>query len=132
MNIYLAAPLFSDAEKAYNQKVARELEEAGFDVFLPQLGCPGSEGIEDIFECCIDNLKKCHVVVAILDGPQVDDGTAFEVGHAIASGTPVVGLRTDFRRVGEHGADINMMLKESVVRMCSTISEVIAALKDLA
>lgn len=128
MKIYIAAPLFSEAEKAYNQKIGGEIEEAGHDVFLPQVGCPGPEGI---FECCIDNLNKCDAVVAVLDGPQVDDGTAFECGYAIAKDIPVVGLRTDFRRVGEYGADVNLMLKESVVEICGNIAEVVAAIKDV-
>jgi nucleoside 2-deoxyribosyltransferase len=41
-------------------------------------------------------------MVAILDGSQVDDGTAWEIGYAYARGLPVWGLRTDFRTVA-HG-----------------------------
>ena len=36
MKIYFAAPLFSDAEKTFNQNLAAQPEEPGFDVFLPQ------------------------------------------------------------------------------------------------
>lgn len=36
MFIYFAAPLFCQAEKAFNLQLTRKLEERGFTVFLPQ------------------------------------------------------------------------------------------------
>jgi nucleoside 2-deoxyribosyltransferase len=36
MLIYFAAPLFCQAEKAFNLQLTRKLEERGFTVFLPQ------------------------------------------------------------------------------------------------
>jgi nucleoside 2-deoxyribosyltransferase len=128
MKIYLAAPLFSEAERTYNEKIKVALEKAGFQVFLPQEGC---EGPEDIFQCCIVNLKKCDAVLAVLDGAQVDDGTAFECGVAHALGIPVVGLRTDFRRVGEHDTEVNLMLLKSTKKICRDVGEVMEVLKDL-
>lgn len=32
MRIYLAAPLFSEAERTFNEKVAKKLREANFEV----------------------------------------------------------------------------------------------------
>jgi nucleoside 2-deoxyribosyltransferase len=128
MKIYLAAPLFSEAERAYNERIKAALEKAGFQVFLPQESCEGPEGI---FQCCIENLKKCDAALAVFDGAQVDDGTAFECGVAHALGIPIVGLRTDFRRVGEHGAEVNLMLSESTKKICRDVGEVIQVLKEL-
>ena len=34
-------------------------------------------------------IDACDVVVALLDGAQVDDGTAWEIGYAYAKGKPV-------------------------------------------
>jgi nucleoside 2-deoxyribosyltransferase len=50
------------------------------------------------------------MVVAILDGPAADDGTAFEAGYAIANGKPVIGVRTDYRDSQERG--MNLMLSQ--------------------
>ena len=43
-------------------------------------------------------------VLAILDGSDVDSGTAAEIGYAAALGVPVVGLRTDIRPAGDNAA----------------------------
>ena len=50
-------------------------------------------------------IDDSDAVVALLDGPQVDDGTAWEIGYAYARGKPIVGIRTDFRNAGDtsHG-----------------------------
>ena len=36
MRIYFAAPLFSQAERTFNEHLAQQLESLGFQVFLPQ------------------------------------------------------------------------------------------------
>ena len=36
MLVYLAGPLFSEAERRFNQRLTEKLEELGFRVFLPQ------------------------------------------------------------------------------------------------
>jgi nucleoside 2-deoxyribosyltransferase len=44
------------------------------------------------------------MLIALLDGSQVDDGTAWEIGYFYAKRLPeqkIIGIRTDFRRVGE-------------------------------
>ena len=43
---------------------------------------------------------------AILDGVDVDSGTAAEVGYAFAAGKYICGLRTDFRLAGDNEAAI--------------------------
>ena len=43
-------------------------------------------------------------MIALLDGSQVDDGTAREIGYFFAKKSPeqkIIGIRTDFRRAGE-------------------------------
>jgi nucleoside 2-deoxyribosyltransferase len=51
-----------------------------------------------------DLLRRCDGVLAVLDGVDVDSGTAAEVGYAAAHGKPVVGLRTDLRPGGDNSA----------------------------
>lgn len=38
----------------------------------------------------------CSSAFAVLDGVDVDSGTAWEIGYAYARGKPIIGLRTDF------------------------------------
>lgn len=125
MRVYVAAPLFSQAEREFNEKIKSELLKEGLTAFLPQDECD-----QDVFNCCMENLEKSDAVVAVFDGPQVDDGTAFECGYAFAKGTPVVGLRTDFRRVGEFTNEVNIML-ENCAAMCKNLEDVLSTLKKI-
>jgi nucleoside 2-deoxyribosyltransferase len=45
-------------------------------------------------------------VLAVLDGNDVDSGTAAEIGYAAALNKPVVGYRTDLRVTGDNEATI--------------------------
>jgi len=125
MHVYVAAPLFSEAEREFNERIKSRLLKEGFTVFLPQDECD-----QNTFNCCIENLEKSDVVVGVFDGSQVDDGTAFECGYAFAKGIPVVGLRTDFRRVGEFTNEVNIML-ENCATMCKNLEDVLSALKKI-
>lgn len=115
--IYLAAPLFSDAERAYNLEVAGLLRKNYFDVFLPQETSdnPGTRNTEEqgrIFTVNLNALKAADMVVAVIDGADADSGTSWEMGFASALGKKVIGIRTDFRRAGGHER-VNLMLEES-------------------
>ncbi len=131
--IYLAAPLFSDAERTYNLSIARLLKENFFDVFLPQETSDDSETRNNeeqgrIFSNNLNALKNADILLAIIDGADADSGTAWEMGYASSLGKKVIGLRTDFRRSGDH-EKVNLMLEESSVVVTST-KELLEALKS--
>jgi nucleoside 2-deoxyribosyltransferase len=42
-------------------------------------------------------IRNAKLVLAVLDGVDVDSGTASEIGFAYACGKPIAGIRTDFR-----------------------------------
>ena len=117
MKIYLAGPLFSAAERIYNRALAELLtqELPGWTVILPQdykyhNQFAARRWFKEVYAQCIAGVKEADLIVAILDGPSSDDGTAFEVGYAIALQKPVIGVRTDFRESQEHG--LNLMLSQ--------------------
>lgn len=131
--IYLAAPLFSRAECDYNSDLRDELTNAGYKVFLPQ---EDSNNIKDnvdrqkiIFSKNLKGIDNSDVLVAVLDGADVDSGTAWEIGYAFAKGKPIIGLRTDFRTLGIEGT-VNLMIERSVV-LCSNLSELLNHLNSL-
>jgi nucleoside 2-deoxyribosyltransferase len=112
--IYLAGPLFTLAEQSFNVTLARFLEGAGFEVWLPQEHEPRSNTAKAIFEMDVAALDWADMVVACMDGPDPDSGTAWECGYAYAKGKPIVCYRTDFRISGDTpGAPYNLMLSES-------------------
>jgi nucleoside 2-deoxyribosyltransferase len=131
--VYLAAPLFSEAERVFNDSVARLLRAHLFEVHLPQEAGDDS-AMRDLSEqerLFVSNktlLEESDLVVAIIDGADADSGTAWEMGYAYARGTPVIALRTDFRRVGHH-EHVNLMLEQSATVVGSR-EELLAALQS--
>jgi len=112
--IYLAGPLFSLAEQGFNAELARFLESEGFEVWLPQEHEPRDKTARAIFEMDVAAIDWADMVVACMDGPDPDSGTAWECGYAFAKGKPIVCYRTDFRITGDtEGAPYNLMLSES-------------------
>ena len=131
--VYLAASLFSEAELDFNRKLRDEIKSAGFNVFLPQ---EDSNNIKDertrqkiIFGKNEAAIQNSDIIVAVLDGTDVDSGTAWEIGYAYARGKPILGLRTDFRTLGIEGT-VNLMIERSVI-LCMNIPELMNRLKTL-
>lgn len=136
MMIYLAGPLFTQAEQAWLQGLKEELMKRGHEVCWPfelfkdgQISGWGPTAPRRIMERCREALEKATVVVAWLDGTQVDDGTAWEIGYAHAKLKPVHGIRTDFRQAGDTNHSIvNAMVEASCITISRSIPDLLLAL----
>jgi nucleoside 2-deoxyribosyltransferase len=86
---------------------------------------------QTIFSNNVDAICAADAVVAVLDGSDVDSGTASEIGFAYAKGKAVFGLRTDFRLAGDNpGAIVNLQVQGFVVNgIYGEIPELVSALK---
>lgn len=124
VKVYLAGPLFTDAERQYNLYLKEKLEKYNeikfpiynLDVFLPQeldIDFSSETWQKDTFASNVKHIDESDIIIAVLDGPICDDGTSWEVGYAWAKGKKIFGLRTDFRTVGPEGI-VNLMLGCSV------------------
>ena len=129
MKVYQAGPLFTTAERDFNVTVASALRHAGHHVFLPQEheqqldpGYPAR-----IFAGDVGGLDESEAVVAILDGSDVDSGTAWECGYAYAKGKPIFGLRTDVRIYGVEER-INLMVQVPCGVLARTIEDLLRTL----
>lgn len=112
MKLYFAGPLFSAAERAWNLELVAALRAAGHEVFVPQDQEPGKTAA-GIFATDVAGIDWADALVAAMDGPDPDSGTAWECGYAYAR-KPVVLVRTDFRVLGgSDGVPYNPMLTES-------------------
>jgi nucleoside 2-deoxyribosyltransferase len=61
-------------------------------------------------------IQDCAAVLAVLDGNDVDSGTAAEIGYAAAIHKPVVGLRCDHRVTGDNEATlVNLQVEWFVI-----------------
>jgi nucleoside 2-deoxyribosyltransferase len=109
--VYIAGPLFSQAERLFLKLMVDTLARASgldsvADFFLPhhdggELGKDPKR--KDIFTLDLQQVDSAAIVVALLDGQDVDSGTCIELGYAYAKGKKIFGLLTDFRSY--HTAD---------------------------
>ena len=60
-------------------------------------------------------IRSARLLVAQLDGQEVDAGTAAEVGYAAAAGLVCLGVRSDLRASGEFGMRVNLQLEAFIV-----------------
>lgn len=127
--IYLAGPLFSHAELEYNRKLRDLLLNKDFSVFLPQEDAEDTtderekQNQECIFKKCVESIDSSDIVIAVLDGVDVDSGTAWEIGYAYAKEKPVIGLRTDFRSLSD--GIVNLMVEMAIVALARDEDELL-------
>jgi nucleoside 2-deoxyribosyltransferase len=111
LRLYFAAPLFSGPERSWNAEVTACLRAAGHEVFLPQEQEPGNDAA-GIFATDLGGIDRADALVAIVDGPDPDSGTSWEVGYAFRK-KPIVLVRTDFRAFAGRSGGYNPMLAEA-------------------
>jgi len=116
MRVYLAGSIFTPYERAFLDDCASRLRTEGFDVFVPhehELALVDATPAA-VFAVDAGGVESADAVLAVLDGPSVDDGTACEIGlfHGLKQRDPerkgVVGLLTDLRaeRRGEFATNL--------------------------
>lgn len=111
MKLYFAGPLFSAAERSWNAELAAALRAGGHEIFLPQENELGKDAA-GIFATDVGGLDWADGVVAIMDGPDPDSGTSWEVGYAYGK-VPIVLVRTDLRAEAGSSGPYNPMLTQS-------------------
>ncbi|MBG2877331.1 nucleoside 2-deoxyribosyltransferase [Proteus alimentorum] len=106
--IYLAAPLFNEAELSFNKELKKILEPF-FNVFLPQEdglllrnlikeNIPYDIAEKKIFNADILAMNNSDIIIAVLNGAHIDEGVAFELGYCFAIGKRCIGLKEDVRQ----------------------------------
>jgi nucleoside 2-deoxyribosyltransferase len=76
-----AAPLFTEAERAFNLVVARALEAERHQVYLPQRDTPAPEAADrtrTMFYANLAALRRADAVVAVCDGPSLSPSGAVQ------------------------------------------------------
>lgn len=146
MLIYFGAPLFSQAEKAFNLLLTEKLEERGFKVFLPQ-----RDGVESnkppynemnsdelnraIFTVDRDKVLEADIFLFVLDGRVPDEGACIEMGiaygqkHLLQRDKLLIGLQTDIR-AAYLGVKLNAMIHGSLDSIVDNEDDLIAALEE--
>ena len=104
MKLYLAGPMFTPAERTHLDALADRLDAAGHACFVPHRQDIDPLDASTVFAVDSAGLREAGAMVAWLDGPMVDDGTACEIGifSELVRTDPqrhrgIVGLVTDWR-----------------------------------
>jgi nucleoside 2-deoxyribosyltransferase len=67
-------------------------------------------------------IDAADLVLAVLDGTDVDSGTAAEIGYAFAKGKPILGYRGDFRLSADNeGSTVNLQVEYFITASGGTI-----------
>jgi nucleoside 2-deoxyribosyltransferase len=145
MKIYFAGPLFNEAERSFNRDLARQLENGGFHVFLPQRDgveankppydqMPREERRKAMFELDRDKILDCDIFLFVLDGRIPDEGACVELGIAYTEkmirGTKrfIIGLHTD-SRAAFIKSKLNPMLKLCLDQLVESPEELLQSLE---
>jgi nucleoside 2-deoxyribosyltransferase len=146
MLIYFAAPLFCQAEQAFNLQLTDKLEEQGLIVFLPQRdGVESSkppynemtndEQYQAIFRLDRDKVLDADVFLFVLDGRVPDEGACVELGiaygqkHLLQQDKLIIGLQTD-SRAAFLGEKLNAILHGSLDNVVDNENDLIFALEE--
>jgi len=123
--IYIAGPLFSEGERDFNLRIEECCIEAGFKTYLPQRDAPEltNTNADEVFESEAQANDLASLLVANLDGVDVDSGTAWEIGYAFSRKKVIIGIRTDLRAFSS-SEPVNLMILQScvLVRSLSELS----------
>ena len=118
-------PLFTPYERSFIDACAKRLRDAGMEVFVPhEIPLPDPVTPEFIFDVDSTEVLKADAMLALLDGPMVDDGTANEIGifwnemRHDSKKKGIVGLVTDTRVIRDRnmidGKGINLFVRGCV------------------
>ena len=133
MKVYIAAPLFCEGERMFNERVDAIVQACGHETFLPQRdgGCVADlpemiEGMpkrQYLFKLDCEHMDWCDVLLFLFDGRVPDEGACFELGYCFASGKRCIAYKTDARcfiggydNVMLHGAPEIVLRSEDELR----------------
>lgn len=113
MKAYLASHFFNEAGFAHTEMLAEKIRKnfPNLDLYVPQQNAEINDkskvGITAIDIAKGDNahLDESDILIAVLDGVEIDSGVSCEIGYfsakCINSDVIIIGLYTDIRRDGD-------------------------------
>ena len=125
MRAYIAGPLFNEGERWWNAEIDSRVRKLGFTTYVPQRDGVKLENKSDvlkIFESDKNALIQADLIVANLDGMDVDSGTAWELGFAHGLGKHCIGVYTDWR-LHFKWQTVNLMIQCSVDKLVHSLDE---------
>jgi nucleoside 2-deoxyribosyltransferase len=125
MLAYIAGPLFNEGERWWNAEIDSRVRKLGFTTYIPQrdgVKLQNKSDVPKIFKSDTDALTQADLIVANLDGMDVDAGTAWELGFAKGLGKHCVGVYTDWREHFKYQT-VNLMIQCSVDKLVLSLDD---------
>jgi nucleoside 2-deoxyribosyltransferase len=125
MRAYIAGPLFNEGERWWNFEIDTRVRKLGYTTYIPQrdgVKLQDRSDVPKIFQSDKDALTQADLIVANLDGMDVDAGTAWELGFAEGLGKHCVGVYTDWRKHFKYQT-VNLMIQCSVDKLVLSLDE---------
>ena len=122
MKAYLANGLFSMGDRFTNEIIAKAVRKAipTIELYVPQ----ENDAINDkssyadsltIAQADMDKLVDSDVLIAVLDGVEIDSGVAAEIGAFSMLKRPIIGVFTDVRQQGrDNGKKIDALIADGL------------------
>ena len=122
MKAYLANGLFSIGDRYVNEQIAKALREAitDIDLYVPQ----ENDAINDksayadslaIAAADLAHLQASDVLIAVVDGVEIDAGVAAEIGVFSTFNRPIIALLSDVRQQGrDNGKKIQALVEDGL------------------
>jgi nucleoside 2-deoxyribosyltransferase len=152
MRVYLAGPLgFSEVGTVFHkEKIVATLTALKYEILDPWQLAPTAKIAEiskkpygeprraawealnpEIGGTNAAAINSCDLVFAVLDGTDVDSGTASEIGYAFALGKKILGYRGDFRLSADNeGSIVNLQVEYFIKASGGEIFKHIVELPD--
>lgn len=104
MKAYLANGLFSEADREFNAQLAWDLrfDNSKLGIYVPQENTEINDKSivvtsQEIAHSDVKHLLESDILIAVLDGVEIDSGVAAEIGAFYMMGKPIYALCTDIR-----------------------------------
>lgn len=122
MKAYLANGLFSIGDRFVNELLATEIRKAipDIELYVPQ----ENDAINDksayadsltIARADMESLQQSDVLIAVIDGVEIDSGVAAEIGVFSTYNRPIIALFSDVRQLGrDNTKKIEALIEDGV------------------
>jgi nucleoside 2-deoxyribosyltransferase len=130
--VYIAGPLFTKAERDFLEEIEKLIKELGFETYLPHKDAGvfirGKSSSEEFFKKDLDAMKNCDILVTVLNGNEVDSGTAWEIGFAYSKRIKIIGILDDTRKPDNEL--LNPMIVNSI-KIVNSVEELKRVLQEM-
>lgn len=120
MKAYLANGLFSLGDRVVNELIAKKIRSAipSIDLYVPQENDEINDkeafaNSIDIANADLERLMESDLLIAVIDGIEIDSGVAAEIGVFSTYKRPIIALYTDVRQLGrENPSKIEALIED--------------------